>query len=51
MYRLDLMPKCATTANGAVCKTGYSRPAAQTIGEILDQLAWPRHGGPQPQAR
>lgn len=25
MYRLDLMPKCATTANEAVCKTGYTQ--------------------------
>ena len=30
---------------------GYSQPTAQTIWEILEQLAWPRQGGPQPQAR
>lgn len=29
---------------------GYSRPAAQSFWRQLDQLAWPRHGGPQPQA-
>jgi len=30
---------------------GYSRPAAQSIWQGLDELSWPRHGGPQSQPR
>lgn len=40
-----------TAALEAALGEGHSRPSAQIIWESLDQLAWPRHGGPQPQTR
>lgn len=40
-----------TAALEAALGEGYSRPSAQIIWVALDQLAWPRHGGPRPQPR
>lgn len=40
-----------TAALEAALGEGYSRPSAQSIWQRLEQLSWPRHGGPQPQPR
>lgn len=37
------------TALEAALGKGYSRPSASVLWQELDELAWPRHGGAQPQ--
>jgi hypothetical protein len=39
-----------TAALEAALGEGYSRPSAQFLWRRLEELSWPRHGGPQPQA-
>lgn len=40
-----------TAALEAALGEGYSRPSAQSIWQHLEELSWPRHGGPQQQPR
>lgn len=40
----------AAAVEGVLGRSGYSRPASSTIWQVLDELSWPRSGGPASQA-